>query len=173
VDWVYKNIYRRKPMHLKLFAIFAMIMNTGLAAQTAAPTYQAGDTKIVAPWIRATSGRNGAAFMILENLAGDKLVRAEAHKNGESIAETVELHAHIREGDIMRMRPVPAIEVTAMTPLKPGGLHIMFMGLVSPLKAGETIDLTLHFERSGHVTFPALVALKNPYITNPNGKVDF
>jgi copper(I)-binding protein len=35
--------------------------------------------------------------------------------------------------------------------LKPGGFHIMFMDLAGPMVAGETVDVTLTFEKAGDV----------------------
>jgi copper(I)-binding protein len=69
------------------------------------------------------------------------------------VAEVVELHTHVMDGTIMRMRKVDAIDVTggSTTELKPGGLHVMLIGLKAPLKAGEKFPLTLKFERAGEV----------------------
>lgn len=118
----------------------------------------AGDVSVVDAWARASAGmaKNGGAFMTLKNAAhhADKLVAAKA-----DIAERTELHTHIKEGDIMRMRQVPHMDLPAMgsTELKPGGLHVMFMGLHEPLKEGETFPLTLTFEKGGEVTVDVTV----------------
>lgn len=54
------------------------------------------------------------------------------------------------------MRPLAELEVPANSTveLKPGGTHVMVMGLKAPLTAGSTLDLDLKFEKSGerHVT---------------------
>ena len=57
------------------------------------------------------------------------------------------------DGDVIRMRPVEAIDVPAGSTvrLEPGGLHIMFVGLERPLAEGERFAATLSFERSGSV----------------------
>jgi copper(I)-binding protein len=63
------------------------------------------------------------------------------------------MHTHIREGDVMRMRPVPAIDLPpgqAVT-LQPGGLHLMLIQLTGPLRQGETVPVTLVLERGGEV----------------------
>jgi periplasmic copper chaperone A len=54
----------------------------------------------------------------------------------------------------MRMREVDAIALPTgkAVELKPGGLHIMFIGLKAPLKAGESFPLKLRFEKAGEVT---------------------
>jgi copper(I)-binding protein len=57
------------------------------------------------------------------------------------------------EGNVMRMREVPAIEIPAgqTIELKPGGLHVMFIGLTQTLNVGATFPLTLRFEKAGEV----------------------
>ncbi len=61
-------------------------------------------------------------------------------------------------GGMMQMRPIEAIDLPAGTTveLKPGGLHIMLIDLVEPLKDGQQIELTLTFEKAGKkvVTVP-------------------
>jgi copper(I)-binding protein len=71
----------------------------------------------------------------------------------------VEIHTTFRDGDVMRMRPVAAIEVPAKgaVTLAPGGMHVMLMGLTKPLAIGEAVPLTLTFERAGAVTVQAMV----------------
>ena len=58
------------------------------------------------------------------------------------------------QGDVMRMREVNAIDLPAgkTVELKPGGLHIMLVGLKAPLKAGERFAMKLRFEKAGEVT---------------------
>jgi hypothetical protein len=69
------------------------------------------------------------------------------------VAERVELHSMQMQGDVMRMRQVDAIELPAgaTVELAPGGLHLMLMGLKSPLKAGERLPLVLRFEKAGEL----------------------
>ena len=92
----------------------------------------------------------GAAFLSLSNHAdqADRLLSAES-----SIAEVTELHAHVHEGDVMRMVKVDGIDIPAHSDLtlEPGGYHIMLINLHKPLVAGQSLPLTLHFERAGQV----------------------
>jgi copper(I)-binding protein len=69
------------------------------------------------------------------------LVRAE------STLGKVELHETRMEGDVMKMRPVQDIAVHAgkSVQLKPGGLHIMIVGLKAPIAAEQAVPLTLVF----------------------------
>jgi len=103
-------------------------------------------------WARASAGpaRSGAAYATLVNTGtiADRLIKVEAH-----IAERAELHTHAMDGQVMRMRAIAAIEVNPGEPsvLKPGGLHIMLIGLKAPLKAGGSFTMVLTFERAGPV----------------------
>jgi len=118
-----------------------------------------GDIEIVSPWARAAAsmagmeggGGNGGAFMLLKNsgTTPDKLIRAAS-----DVAETVEIHQTIMEGDVMRMSPVEFVEIPAggEVELKPGSYHVMLIGLKQDLKAGETINITLTFENAGETT---------------------
>ncbi|MBR0680799.1 copper chaperone PCu(A)C [Roseomonas eburnea] len=113
--------------------------------------YTAGDIAIGNPWTRAASANgNGAGFMTLRNRGTqpDRLLSAAS-----PAARVVELHTHVREGDVMRMRPVADIPVPAggMAELRPGGLHVMLIGLTAPLQQGARVPLTLRFERAGDV----------------------
>ena len=116
------------------------------------PTVELGPLRLEAPWTRAAlAGRQGAGFLTIRNTgaAPDRLVDASS-----PVSERVELHTHIRDGDVMRMRPVPHIEVPAggEAMLRPGGLHLMFMGLRAPLVQGTRIPVTLRFAEAGEVT---------------------
>ncbi|NJO38949.1 MAG: copper chaperone PCu(A)C [Rhizobiales bacterium] len=118
-----------------------------------AGTGQAGDVMIHDGWARASLGSNpnSAAYMTLENHGdtADKLIKAAS-----PAAEKAELHTHIMENDIAKMRPVEAIEVAPGEPtvLQPGGLHVMLMGLTGKLEEGGTMPVTLTFENAGEVT---------------------
>ncbi|MGK7866372.1 copper chaperone PCu(A)C [Falsiroseomonas sp. E2-1-a20] len=112
---------------------------------------QAGDLRIEGPWSRAAgAGRTGAGYLTIRNTGRepDRLVSARA-----GIARAVELHTHLHEGGVMRMRPVPAIDVPAgeTVTLGPGGLHLMLLELRAPLNQGEAVPVTLVFERAGEV----------------------
>jgi periplasmic copper chaperone A len=118
------------------------------------PALQAADNlRVEDAWARETpSGvSNGAAYVTLVNEASNKdwLVAARG-----AVSETVELHTHLIEGDMIMMRPVERIEVDAgdRTVLEPGGKHLMLIGLKQPLVAGDRFPLTLKFEQGGEIT---------------------
>ncbi|MBF0355115.1 MAG: copper chaperone PCu(A)C [Alphaproteobacteria bacterium] len=128
----------------------ALMCAATLGAQ--AHDYNLGDLKIVHPWARATapSAPAGGAFLTIVNGgASDKLLSASA-----DVSNVVELHTHITEGNVVRMRKVENIDLAggSETKLAPGGLHVMLIGLKAPLKEGATFPLTLTFERSGSIT---------------------
>ena len=112
--------------------------------------------------------KTGAAFAVLANngTAMDQLVAAES-----PVAERVELHTHMMDGGVMRMREVKAIEVHPGTPtvLQPGGLHIMFIGLRAPLKEGAAVPLTLVFEKAGRLAISAQVLSPGAMSPGPRG----
>jgi copper(I)-binding protein len=118
-----------------------------------AQDYKLGPLTIDQPWARASAGAatTGAAYMAISTsgTAPDQLVGAST-----PVAEKAELHTHVMEGDVMRMRPVQAIDINVGEPavLKPGGLHVMLLGLKAPLKEGEEFPLTLNFKQAGSVT---------------------
>lgn len=122
-----------------------------LCAIASAHDYQAGKLKVLHPYARATVPHqpSGAAYLTIENHAkeGDRLVSAAS-----PVAKTVEVHTMAMEGNVMRMRAVPALELKPgdKVEMQPGhGYHIMLLGLKQPLKAGEKFPLTLHFEKAG------------------------
>ena len=95
---------------------------------------------------RASIGRmpNSGAYGEIRSTSIDRLIKAKS-----SAASVVELHEHINDHGVMRMREVKAgLAINPSTPvvMKPGGYHIMLIGLKAPLEAGTTIDLSLEFE---------------------------
>jgi copper(I)-binding protein len=104
------------------------------------------------PWARATPGgaKVGVAFFEMKAAPGpgDKLVSAKS-----PVAGNVEIHNHIMEGGVAKMRRVDGIAVSggASVALKPGGYHLMLMDLKGPLKEGDRFKLTLGFEKAGEI----------------------
>jgi copper(I)-binding protein len=100
--------------------------------------------------------RAGAAYMVLQNsgAAEDKLLSVES-----DVAKAIELHETKEMNGMMQMSPVPNISVPASgkAELKPGGLHVMLIGLNRELKAGDKVQLTLNFEKAGKVPVTAEV----------------
>ncbi|MFO1154694.1 MAG: copper chaperone PCu(A)C [Rhodospirillales bacterium] len=146
-------------MHRSLVLLTALAaIALAPAAAMAAESYQLGDLQITHPWARASAGAAtaGAAYMQISTrgTAADQLVAAST-----PVAGKAELHTHVTEGDIMRMRPVDSIAIAPGQPteLKPGGLHVMLLDLKAPLKEGESFPLTLNFAHAGTITVEVAV----------------
>ena len=121
------------------------------AGAASAHDYKAGAIAIGHPYARATAAgqTTGGGFLKLANGgADDKLLSAAA-----AVSASVELHEMKMEGDVMRMRHVDGIVLPAgkSVELRPGGFHIMFVGLKEPLKAGDKFPMKLKFEKAGEV----------------------
>lgn len=111
-------------------------------------------------WVRSTAGNadeNSAAYMTIENSgAADKVVVASVVGG---VARTVELHLTEESNGQMKMRPVASWDVPASgkLELKPGGNHVMLIGLGKQLKAGEKVRVTVKLEKAGEVAVDAAV----------------
>lgn len=143
-----------KTLSLAMAAAFALVLSiaTPASAHEHMKMAKAGDLVISDFWARATppSAKTGAAFMVIKNTGAtdDVLIGAAS-----SIAKDTQIHETQMEGGVMKMRHVGKIAIPAggMATLKPGSFHIMFVGLHKPVKEGDTIALTLTFEKSGSV----------------------
>jgi copper(I)-binding protein len=97
------------------------------------------------PWVRATVPQQTAtgAFMQLQSAQDASLVEVRS-----PVARVVELHEMAMEQGVMKMRAVQRIEIPAGKgiELKPGGYHVMMMGLKQQMKEGETVPITLVVE---------------------------
>jgi copper(I)-binding protein len=120
-----------------------LIASTLLAALTAQA--QTAAVKVDDAWVRATVApqKSTGAFMQLTAVKPVKVVAASS-----PVAEVVEIHEMKMDGGVMKMRAVDALPLPAGQPvaLKPGSYHVMLMGLKAPIKAGETVPLTLTVE---------------------------
>lgn len=85
------------------------------------------------------------AFMVIKN-SGDKDVKVVKADNPAS--RVTELHTHLNEGGVMKMRPVQGVDIKAKgeAVLKPGGLHVMLIDLKATMKEGDVVPITFTFE---------------------------
>ncbi len=143
-----------------VFLLFSLLL-----AACAAPASQAASGSIVIKdaWSRPAmmnmgghGGSTGVVYLTVVNkgAAPDRLTAAEG-----DVAESVEIHQTTIKDNVASMSPVEAIEVPAggQAELKPGGYHIMLVGLKHELKAGETVKLALTFEKAGKINVEAEV----------------
>jgi len=116
----------------------------GVPAKDAAP--MADHVTVTAPRARAMppGTPNSGAFMTFHNggTVAVKLMSAKA-----TVSKSVELHTHVMEDGMMRMRQISEIVVPPGEDvvLQPGGLHVMFIGLNGSLEEGRSFPLTLVF----------------------------
>lgn len=133
-------------------AFAATFLLSSLVVSATAGEVKTGDLKISEPWIRVTiPGRPAAGYFHVHNMGGDadRVVSASSPS-----AKRIELHTHLMDGGVMKMRHVDAIDVPAKgnVELKPGGLHLMIFDLEKTVQAGHTMPVTVEFEKAGKVT---------------------
>jgi copper(I)-binding protein len=131
------------PMKFLAFAAGLVVASAAMA--------QPSQLEVTDAWARATPGKaeNGAAYVTIQSPTPDRLVSVST-----PAAEKAQLHTMSMQGMVMKMRPLAGLDVPAGQPvtLKPGGEHIMLLGLTHPLQQGQTFPLTLDFEKAGHRT---------------------
>jgi hypothetical protein len=140
---------------LLLAAVVALTATAAIAAK-------AGAIDISGAWSRpAPQGGNGVGYVVLANGGkADRLVSAST-----PVAGRVEMHESMIMGGKAMMHPRPrGVELPAgkTVAFKPEGLHLMLIGLKKPLKVGETVPVTLKFEKSGEVAVSFAVRAAGP-----------
>lgn len=140
-----------RPLSTLALFVFVVLLLTACS--------QAGGIAIRDAYARATppEAQTTGAFAVITNggQQADRLISAAS-----PAAKTVELHETVTEGGVMKMQPHPEgweIPAGGRLELAPGGKHIMLIDLVAPLKAGDTIELTLTFEKAGAIKVQAPV----------------
>ncbi len=131
----------------KLIALFFAISVSLMASNIEIKDAYARATPPVLP--------NSAAFLSVTNNTNSDIALVEAQSSAASV---VELHTHDMKDGVMKMYKVPEVPVKAnsTTTLKPGGYHVMLIGLKEkPLKVGQTIDLTLVFSNGEKISLKA------------------
>lgn len=125
------------------------------------------------PWARATvEGMTmGGAFM---NIKNDTRKDDFLLGGSSPVAEKVEVHTHVNDNGVMRMREVKGgvpLKAGQTTELKPGSYHIMLMGLKQQLKQGDQVPVTLKFKNAKPqtVTVDVNTAPKNAAGTQGHG----
>ncbi len=132
-------------MRSKLFAAAAALSIVLAAAGAMA---QGGAVEVKDAWARATPGgaQTAAVYATIVAPAGDRLTAVAT-----PAAQKADLHTMTMDNGVMKMRQLDGIDLPAgqAVTLKPGGYHIMLTGLAKPLKEGDTVALTLTFEKAG------------------------
>jgi copper(I)-binding protein len=110
------------------------------------------------PWARATIGtsRPGVVYVTLinEGKHDDALIGAIS-----PVAARIHIHQTRRENGVARMAPVKRLVVPAggRAVLKPGGIHLMLMGLKQSLEVNDAFSLTLKFEKAGAIDLEVFI----------------
>ena len=128
------------------------------AGIASAQSYTFDNLRIDHPYVRPTppGARAGGAYFEIENRGAqaDRLLRVST-----TAAGSAEIHSMSMDGNVMRMRAVAAMDIPphATAALKPNGYHVMLLDLKRSLAVGDTVPLTLTFEKGGVVEVPARV----------------
>ena len=115
--------------------------------------YKLGSLEIIQPWTRATpaTAQSAGGFLTITNkgTTPDRLVTVRS-----PVSAKVEVHEVRMENNVMKMRELDkGLEIApgATVMLKPGGFHIMFMGLKAPVAKDSQVPVTLVFEKAGSI----------------------
>lgn len=140
---------------IEVAAAIALTLAAILALATGA---DASSVMVMKAYARASAtpaAETGAAYVsVMVHGGADRLIAVST-----PAAKMAGLHETRQVDGVMKMQHVDGIDVPAdgMLEMKPGGYHIMLMGLNAPLKEGDEIDLTLTFEKAGEVKVKAKV----------------
>jgi copper(I)-binding protein len=136
---------------------FLAACNTKTGEETKLTADTSTEVKITDSWARENApGQSvGAAYMTLNSPQDSALVYVETPAAG-----TVEIHSMQMENDVMKMRMLEELPLTAGKPekLAPGGFHLMLFDLKTPLKAGEKLNFKLCFkDKHGEITHQNII----------------
>lgn len=122
------------------------ILMSGLLFSAGVFAAAADQVSVQEPYVRLPppNAQATGAFMVLKNEGKSDVQVVKADNPASRVTE---LHTHLNEGGVMKMRPVESIAIKAggEAKLQPGGLHVMLIGLQSTLEEGKTLPITLTF----------------------------
>lgn len=138
---------------LSSFFLFVLLLITD-------PSY--AKITVTNAWARVTPSGSGAVFMTIENNSekDDALLSASSENTEISM-----IHKTVRENNIAKMQHVTGgikIPNNEKVNLKPGGYHIMLMGLNNKPALNDRIHLNLSFENHEDITINPIVKLRPP-----------
>lgn len=107
----------------------------------------------------APNAQNSAAFMSITNNTDQNISLVSA---SNSVSKFTELHVHVSENGMKKMIQIPQIDIPAKSSaqLKPGGLHIMMIGLSKAINPGDKVDITLNFSNGKSIDLKGVEAKK-------------
>ena len=136
-----------------LISAAALLVGTALPRAAAESAITVSD-----PYVRLLppGATTSAAYLLMKNsgAADRKLVKADS-----PVAQSIEVHEHRTDNGVMKMREVGSILIKAhaQTELKPGGYHLMLIGVKRPLAEGDSVAITLTFDDGSKQPIAALV----------------
>ena len=127
--------------------------------------YKSGTLEIAHPWSQELppNAPTVAAYFVIHNAgsSADRLLSVDT-----PIADKAELHEHVMQGDLMKMQPVPSVDVPAgaTVTFAPMAYHVMLVDIKdrSLLQDGKRFPLTLHFEKAGDIPVEVSVQKQPP-----------
>ena len=137
---------------MRFATIAATVIAIFVSANAMAADYKIGSLEIMGPWSRATP--NGAStaigYMTIKNngTTPDRLIGGSV-----DFASNFQLHSMTMEDGVSKMRELKSVDIEPGQTIefKPGGSHVMFVGVKHPLSQGEHVKGTLIFEHAGTV----------------------
>jgi len=145
-----------KSIVTKMLAIVSLPLAFSIPATAVAGDDDKKGIMIDDPYVRAVppGQKNTGVFMKIMNHSDQARTIVAAESDASKI---VELHTHVNEDGMMKMRQIPAIEVPANghAVLKPGGLHVMLIGLNESIEVDKPVAVTLVFKNGERKTIQA------------------
>lgn len=137
---------------MRYMMVATIIIATLVSGRAMAADYKVGSLEIMAPWSRATpkGAPTAIGYMTIKNngTAPDRLIGGSV-----DFARGFQLHSMVMENGVAKMRELKGVDVAPGQTIefKPGGSHVMFVGLEHPLAQGQHVKGTLVFEHAGTV----------------------
>jgi hypothetical protein len=138
----------RPCLRSSVLSVSSVLQGVAAALFTTGCTLAHAEVTVKDAWVRGTvpAQTTTGAFMTITSTSEAKLVGAAS-----PVAKMVEIHESSMHGNMAHMQEVSAVSLPAgkAVQLKPGGHHVMLMGVGKPLKPGDTVPLTLTIEEKG------------------------
>lgn len=137
---------------MRYMMVATIIIATLISGSAMAASYKIGSLEIMGPWSRATpkGAPTAIGYMTIKNTgtAPDRLIAGSV-----DFASGFQLHSMVMENGVAKMRELQGVDIAPghTIEFKPGGSHVMFVGLKHPLAEGEHVKGTLVFEHAGTV----------------------
>ena len=154
-------MFKEKPRHshmdgrgTQFFALAAFLVMAVLLA--ACGSVRSQGLQVTGAWARpGLADGNGAIYFVIDNPTSDEDSLLSVSSD---VAEAVEMHMTTMQDDNMQMMPQKEVPVpVGKTEFKPGGLHVMLIGLKQDLKPGDTFSATLKFRAAGEKSLDVMV----------------